>query len=700
MKVFIGFILLVTIAWEGKAQGFDLQGVHSQLQNASDDSTKFDLYTKLFNEYSQTNIDSSLYYIDVLISLARKNNKKLEEAKCLASKAFQHMNSRQYVQALEYYLEAFEIAENPEIEKNYWTLRENNSPRNERMHLLTNVHFTFGYLMGLTGDMEEQLNQYRKTKKLAQENNDRYNLAYANDGLALVYIKKNQLDSALFSVNTSIKILSALDYKFNESYGKWILGSILMEKREYDKAYPAFRDGQVSAKRENNRLGLLINEFGLSNYYLQKGVIDSSLYYAYKIENQAGNIDFHALDFDIGKVYENIYQIHKFTNDKDNALHYLQKAKTSRDSLNGIKIKNLSAFQQVLMRLKLEQKDEEKERASIQNRNRIYALMLILFVILVISFMLYRNNLMKQKANKILSDTLSELKNTQDQLIHVEKMASLGELTAGIAHEIQNPLNFVNNFSEVSSELIKEAIEELNQVKTQYTTSRQIDPSKIEEVEAILNDLDGNQQKINHHGKRADSIVKGMLLHSRKSTGQKEMVDINALADEYLRLAYHGFRAKEKSFQAEFKSDFEKDLPAVKVVPQDIGRVLLNLINNAFYAVHLQSKIFRSDQNQANSLSEVKNQESIYKPSVTVTTRKVEGIKGQMIRIFIKDNGHGIPDEVKSKIFQPFYTTKPTGLGTGLGLSISYDIIKAHGGDMEVESKVNEGTNFIVTIPI
>ncbi len=687
MKTFFCSLFLLIVVWDGNTQGFDLHSIHKQINQATDDSTRFNLYTKLYSEYSQTDIDSSFYYIEELISLARKNNKKLEEAKLLASKAFQYMNSRQYVQALEYYLEAFDLAENPKIEKYYWTLRENNSPRDERMYLLTNVHFTFGHLMGLTENEEEQSNQYRITKKLAEENNDLYNLAYAHDGLALVHIKKNQLDSALLAVNTSIEILSQLNYKFNESYGKWILGSILLEKTDYEKAYLAFREGKASAERENNRLGLLINEHGLSKYFLLSGMIDSSLFYAHKIENEAGNIDFHALDFDVGKVYENLYQIHKVRGDKDNALDYLQKAKSSRDSLNKIKIKNLSAFQQVLMRLKLDQKEEEKERASIQNRNRFYALFIILAVVLFISFLLYRNNLIKQQTNKKLTDTLSELKNTQTQLIHVEKMASLGELTAGIAHEIQNPLNFVNNFSEVSTELIDEM-------------NMEIEKGNYNEAKEISADIKMNLEKINHHGNRADSIVKGMLLHSRKSTGQKEQVDINALADEYLRLAYHGFRAKEKSFQADFKTDFEKDLPALKVVPQDIGRVLLNLINNAFYAVYLQSKNLRSNQNQANTLPGGNDKESGYNPSVIVTTQKVESEKGNMIQILVRDNGHGIPEEVKTKVFQPFYTTKPTGLGTGLGLSISYDIIKAHGGDMKVESIENEGTTFIVTIPV
>jgi signal transduction histidine kinase/ligand-binding sensor domain-containing protein len=264
------------------------------------------------------------------------------------------------------------------------------------------------------------------------------------------------------------------------------------------------------------------------------------------------------------------------------------------------------------------------------------------------------------------------LKSTQTQLIHSEKMASLGALTAGIAHEIQNPLNFVNNFSEVNTELIDELDEEA--IK-----------GNLEEVRAIAKDIKENEQKINHHGKRADSIVKGMLQHSRSNTGHKEPTDINALADEYLRLSYHGMRAKDKSFNAEFKTDFDPNLPKINVNPQDIGRVLLNLINNAFYAVHTV------ETTHALSLQ----MSSPYTPTVTVSTKNL----GDRIEISVKDNGNGIPEEIKDKIFQPFFTTKPTGQGTGLGLSLAYDIVKAHGGEIKLESKEGEGSEFIIELP-
>jgi len=265
-----------------------------------------------------------------------------------------------------------------------------------------------------------------------------------------------------------------------------------------------------------------------------------------------------------------------------------------------------------------------------------------------------------------LQKTLDELKATQAQLIHSEKMASLGELTAGIAHEIQNPLNFVNNFSEVSKELIGEMNEELAIGNMQL-------------AKEIAGDISQNLEKINHHGKRAADIVKGMLQHSRTSSGVKEPTDINALADEYLRLAYHGLRAKDKSFKADFKTNFDPNLPKINIIPQDMGRVLLNLINNAFYAVDEKKKLNIQG----------------YEPVVWVSTKKMEN--GAEIKVI--DNGNGIPLNVVDKIFQPFFTTKPTGQGTGLGLSLSYDIVKAHGGEIKVKTKENEGTEFTIILP-
>jgi signal transduction histidine kinase len=273
-----------------------------------------------------------------------------------------------------------------------------------------------------------------------------------------------------------------------------------------------------------------------------------------------------------------------------------------------------------------------------------------------------------EETNKALTITLEELKATQAQLIQSEKMASLGELTAGIAHEIQNPLNFVNNFSEVSSELIDEMNEALRKGNT-------------EDAQAIANEIKMSLEKINFHGKRADGIVKSMLQHSRTSTGKKEPTDINALADEYLRLAYHGMRAKDKSFNAAMKTELDDNIGVIKVMSQDIGRVVLNLITNAFYAVNEKKRLHPNG----------------YEPTVTVITKKLN----DKVEITVKDNGTGIPQKALDKIFQPFFTTKPTGQGTGLGLSLSYDIVtNSHGGELKVETRDGEYTCFSIILPV
>jgi signal transduction histidine kinase len=317
---------------------------------------------------------------------------------------------------------------------------------------------------------------------------------------------------------------------------------------------------------------------------------------------------------------------------------------------------------------------------------KIYTLLGGFAVLLLLAGMLWRNNKTKQRANILLQkqkeeiatqklkveQSLQELELAQAQLIQSEKMASLGELTAGIAHEIQNPLNFINNFSEVSKELVEEIKQET-------------DKGNSREVKIIADDVLANLEKVVHHGKRADAIVKGMLQHSRRSTGKTEPTDINALADEYLRLSYHGLRAKDNTFNVSVTTHFDESIGKIEVAPQDIGRVLLNLYNNAFYSVNEKKKRL-----QQQDLTD-------YEPTVSVSTKKGHG----KVEISVRDNGTGISQKVVGKIFQPFFTTKPTGEGTGLGLSLSYDIItKGHGGELKVDSKEGEYTTMVIHLPL
>lgn len=348
----------------------------------------------------------------------------------------------------------------------------------------------------------------------------------------------------------------------------------------------------------------------------------------------------------------------------------------------------LQALQTIVVDEQVRQREMESQREAqkiaYQTKLKQYAFLAGLGVLLLIAFILYSTNKQQQKANNLLhrqkeeinlqrdkaEKALTELKSTQAQLIQKEKLASLGELTAGIAHEIQNPLNFVNNFSELSVDLAQELKEEVEKPELDK-----------ELVSDLVGDLVQNQEKINHHGKRAASMVKGMLEHSKASTGERELTDINQLADEYLRLAYHGLKAKNQSFNCELITDFASNLPKTEVIPQDIGRVLLNLVNNAFYAVNERKK------------KEGPN----YQPKVTVTTKASD----THLEVRVQDNGTGMSEAIKAKIFQPFFTTKPMGDGTGLGLSLAYDIItKGHGGTIDAESVEGEETSFTVKLPL
>ncbi len=350
---------------------------------------------------------------------------------------------------------------------------------------------------------------------------------------------------------------------------------------------------------------------------------------------------------------EKYFELNNSIEERNNSLKVAQYENEEKDNVQNQRINSLKQERAV-------------QDATIKQRNLILWISLGAILLIAASMIfLYRQLVVNKKV-------LRSLRETQRQLIQSEKMASLGELTAGIAHEIQNPLNFVNNFSEINTELIED-------LKSELATGNQ------QEAILIADDIKENEQKINHHGKRADAIVKGMLQHSRSSSAEKEPTDINALVDEYLRLCYHGLRAKDKSFSATFKTDFDETIGNIYIIPQDIGRVILNLLTNAFYAVHEKQKACQVEPVEANPP---------YEPLVLVSTKKINN----KVEIKVSDNGNGIPQKVLAKIYQPFFTTKPTGQGTGLGLSMSYDIIKAHGGEIKVETGENEGTEFTIVL--
>lgn len=496
------------------------------------------------------------------------------------------------------------------------------------------------------------------------------------------YYKLGILDSAL---SYAIKLLKINGLNFPEGrlandYN--ILADIYTAMGEREKAFAYYRS---ALSKGFDFLSASSNK-GIAKLLQKEGQIDSALLYArralifYQTQKQTVQSWGENNNTYVAEISPLIAELYKDKGQMDSAYKYLQLSVTLKDSLyNNDKTRQFQtlSFNEAGRRQQLEQQNIEAKK-KYSDKVKTYGLLTIILGVVIFSIILYRNNKNKQKANvqlqtqkKELETTLGELKTTQSQLIQSEKMASLGELTAGIAHEIQNPLNFVNNFSEINSELIEEMKSELR-------------AGNYEDAIEIGNDISENEKKINQHGKRADAIVKGMLQHSRSSSGSKEPTDINNLADEYLRLAYHGLRAKDKSFNASMKTDFDKNLGKVAVIPQDLGRVILNLITNAFYAVNEKKKELGNG----------------YEPTVSVSTRLVNLTQGNHgVELTVMDNGNGIPQKVMDKIFQPFFTTKPTGEGTGLGLSLSYDIIKAHGGEIKAETKENEGSKFIINLP-
>lgn len=534
--------------------------------------------------------------------------------------------------------------------------------------IYSSVAITYEWYLNLS---EKALEYEYKELNLRKETGYYQNIAFTYLLISESLFGLNKIEDFPPEYRDDLKQGAIEDSLFFDAELLWVKARML-QKQGKKEAQSVFLESIEAYMKFNDLYGASWAAFDLAESFLSFGNFENALKYAqisYDWASEVNLLNRQLLASDLlSRLYEQAGQV-------DKAFHYLKQYKLFKDEndrLNNAANRSELEMQTLLKKRQREVDLLETEKQLKEQENKTQRIWLLsvagaLASLLLFTFMLIRNNRQKQKTNHVLEATLANLKATQAQLIQSEKMASLGELTAGIAHEIQNPLNFVNNFSELNVELVDEAEEEINK-------------GDLEEVRFILKDLKENSQKINHHGKRADSIVKGMLQHSRTSTGQKELTDINALADEYLRLSYHGMRAKDKSFNADFVTDFDPNLPKINVIPQDIGRVLLNLINNAFQAVYEKSR----------------NTDQTYSPKVTVSSKQIN----DEVEITVSDNGPGIPDDIKDKIFQPFFTTKPTGQGTGLGLSLSYDIVKAHGGELQLETNIGSGSKFIITFPL
>ena len=650
--------------WQ-KEQGDSLQ---LYWNNTTNDTIRMGLARSLGYYYMEINLDSSYYFLQKQASLALQLKTKLWEADALDNIGYILSYKKDYAQSLKVFLTAIEIAEDKKTEENIWQVSrfsKAGDPTLARLVVLASCRLDIGRLYGYTGNVKEELSNSFEALKIAERVADPANLANVNMNIGIIFIRLNQLDSALtFEKKALAYTESSGFYRYNGNLYSY-LGTIYLKKGNYPLARQYFTQAIREGERQNNRYALALGCIGLGNTLGFMGDRDSSTWYAKRgLEiSQAPDL--------LAEAYTSLSSIYKLQNNMDSAFFYQGLAMAEKDSINSIE--KIKQFENIGFDIQLKLQELEKEKIENQNRIRIYGLLAGLGVLSIIAFIIYRNSRQKQKANRILEKTLTDLKATQSQLIQSEKMASLGELTAGIAHEIQNPLNFVNNFSEVSNELIDE-------MKTEFKKG------DTEEGFAIADDIKQNLEKILHHGKRADAIVKGMLQHSRSNSGQKEPTNINALADEYLRLAYHGLRAKDKTFNATMKTDFDETIGNINIIPQDIGRVVLNLINNAFYAAPLPPPAGGG----------FKDPNYKHEPTVWVSTKKV----ADKILIRVKDNGPGIPQKILDKIVQPFFTTKPTGQGTGLGLSLSYDIVKAHGGELKVETREGAGTEFMFSLPV
>ncbi len=668
MKSIKNIFLILILPFVGLAQSSQyLDSLKNELKQTSNDTLKMDIYRNMGFYLQNGKVDSALYFHQQQLAYAKKLNMKLYEADAYEQIAYVLLLQLDLPSALKNYQIGLKIASDPNsaaIGWGYQNFSYSKSPSDARLSIIGMIHFELSTLYQASKMPEAQKREIAEALKVGARLNNKKILSLAARDLGIFFAQNNQLDSALIYLKKALFYFENSTYQLGIGSSYAAIAQVYDSKQQYDSALFYLRKAEKGNIDANDLISDCSVYLNFGSIFQKTNRLDSALIYGIKTISLAKSIK---SDQNIANGYTQLSHTYQLLNQPDLALEYLQKGKSINDSINNAYTYKLILLQNAGFEEQMRLKKIADDQAAFQNQLKTIGLISVITIFLIIALILYRNNKQKQKTNKVLEQTLTNLKSTQSQLIQSEKMASLGELTAGIAHEIQNPLNFVNNFSEVSAELVKEMVEE-------------VDRGNTEEVKAIANDVVQNLEKINHHGQRASDIVKGMLQHSRSSNGVKEPTDINALADEYLRLAYHGLRAKDKSFNVTMVTEFDETIGNINIIPQDIGRVILNLITNAFYVVSEKKK------------SGIDN----YEPTVWVSTKKV----GDKVFVSVSDNGNGIPPKILDKIFQPFFTTKPTGQGTGLGLSLTYDIVKAHGGELKVETKEGEGTTFIISLPV
>ncbi|MEO6355427.1 MAG: tetratricopeptide repeat protein [Ferruginibacter sp.] len=595
---------------------------------------------------SYGNYSASLAFLFKALELTKQTGNKESESLACYHLGVTYKYLGDFEKALNHLLQSLSIARL----NNYWIAES---------YSLNQI----GLIYFETGDLTNALEYYHQSLTSRQQAGDKWGEAGCLDNIGIIHFKLKDNDRALDFCSQALLISQSIDDKKGEANSLFHLGNIYEQLADYNKASDCYNNSLNIRRNIVDKKGETEILLFLAGLHIKEDSAERPPREAFELLDKAMQVaeQIKAIDL-LAKIHLGYYEAFKHFNLYQQALAHIEKHISLSKEIHSDAINQKIQNMEISYQAEKSRKDAEIYRLRNVELADLYE----------------ESNRQKEE----IQTTLTELKVTQTQLIQKEKMASLGELTAGIAHEIQNPLNFVNNFSEVNTELIDELEQE-------------VDKGNYDEVKAIAKDIKDNEQKINHHGKRADAIVKGMLQHSRTSTGVKEPTDINALADEYLQLSYQGLRAKDKSFNSELKKYFDETIGKINIIPQDIGRVLLNLYNNAFYATNERKKTAGEE----------------YKPLVIVQTKKInagpDGTVGRdQLEIKVSDNGNGIPQNIIDKIFQPFFTTKPTGQGTGLGLSLSYDIIKAHGGVIKVDtSKIDgphagqTGTTFTILLP-
>ena len=656
MQPFVRILLLIATLLFGSLVSSPqdrrmVDSLDALLNKAEQDSNKVKLLIQKTDLYFFTKPDSARVFAEQALELARRSN-----------------FLRGHVQALNSVAETYRfIGDYPlALKMNFEALRLNRQMKDINGEAVSLGFIGFDYLE--FREYRQGLQYLLASYDLNKKGHSQLKKTFDLTNIANAYNLLDKPDSGLYYAKLSFSTYTGLKHGPLRSLVLTRIGNAFAGLGNKDSALHYYEAALANSINVNEKVNRSKIQQRIAEVFEKSQQIDSSLYYA-RQSYLSGQESAQRLEVLVAS--EILTRLFTRINNIDSAFFYQDIAKKMTDSLYGPK--KFKELQLLMLTEQQRQQEIEQSQERFKNRTKMIALLSVVAIFLIIAFILYRNNRQQQRTNTILETTLSNLKATQSQLIQSEKMASLGELTAGIAHEIQNPLNFINNFSDVNKELADE-------LKTELATGN------MQLANQLADDIKDNSEKINHHGKRADAIVKGMLQHTRTSSGQKEPTDINTLVDEYLRLAYHGLRAKDprdsanNSFGVKTETQFDESVGEINVVRQDIGRVILNLINNAFYAVNEKQK------QGVNG----------YEPTVIVSTRKGK----DMVEIKVTDNGNGIPQKVLDKIFQPFFTTKPTGQGTGLGLSLSYDIVKAHGGELKVETGKSEGAEFIILLPI